>query len=421
MRNYIIFAIPAFFLFIAIEWMVARFKHRDVYRLNDSISDLSCGISQQIVSAFSRTFLLGVYVFFFTHWRWFDISIKAVWAWVVLFFVVDFLYYLFHRVSHRMNAPWAAHIVHHQSEEYNLSVALRQGSFQPFFSAIFYIPLAFLGFPPVMYMATRSINTLYQFWIHTRLVGKLGFFEWFLNTPSHHRVHHGKNPNYLDKNYAGILIIWDRMFGTFVEEKEEPVYGVTNQPQDFNPIWSNLYYWRDIYRSTKPFRQWWHKVIVWFMPPEWRPSYLEPYGPHPELDPKTYHKYDPSLPIGLKGYISLQFVVILGAALALLNYKPKLPDLPVYALTGFVLIGVLTMGGLLDRKRWALWLESLRLLLSAVLVGFLVSLYLPKQLLLYTSLFVAFGSASTLWLLRYRSILQAQAGRGLEHPLPILE
>ncbi len=144
MRNPIVFAIPVFFLFIALEWLMARFKEREVYRLNDSITDLSCGISQQVVSAFSKTVLLGMYVFLFTQFRLFEISMKAVWAWIVIFFAVDFLYYWFHRVSHRMNAPWAAHIVHHQSEEYNLSVALRQGSFQPFFSSLFYLPLAWV-------------------------------------------------------------------------------------------------------------------------------------------------------------------------------------------------------------------------------------------------------------------------------------
>lgn len=403
MRNYIVFAIPVFFLFILVEWVAAKVKNREVYRLNDSITDLSCGISQQVVSAFSRTLIIGVYVLLYTQWKLFSISMKDVWAWIVIFFAVDCLYYWFHRVSHRMNAPWAAHILHHQSEEYNLSVALRQGSFQPFFSSLFYLPLAILGFPPAMFVATASINTVYQFWIHTRLVGKLGFLEWFLNTPSHHRVHHGKNPKYLDKNYAGILIIWDRMFGTFVEEDEEPVYGVTNQPQDFNPIWSNLYYWRDIYRSARGFRLW-DKVIVWFMPPEWRPSYMEPYPAHPELDADTYQKYDPSVPFGLKGYISFHFLLILLAAIALLHFKPKLPDLPLYVLTAFVIIGVLNMGGLLDRQRWALGLEAVRM---AVAVGFAVHmlhLYIPQQRIAATLASVGLLTVSLIWLMRYRGV-----------------
>ena len=167
----------------------------------------------------------------------------------VLFFVYldDFLYYWFHRLSHEINAFWAAHVVHHQSEEYNLAVALRQGTFQGVFSWVFYLPLAVLGFPPLVFLTVSSIDTLYQFWIHTRVIGRLGPLEWVLNTPSNHRVHHAKNPQYIDKNCGGALIIWDRMFGTYAAEVEPPVFGVLEMPtRPFNPFYLQLYLWRDL-------------------------------------------------------------------------------------------------------------------------------------------------------------------------------
>ena len=193
---------------------------------------------------------------------------------IVLFLGVDCAYYWFHRIAHEYNAPWAGHVVHHSSEDYNLAVALRQGTFQGVFSWVFYLPLALLGYPPAWFAAMSSFDTLYQFWIHTRLIGKLGPLEWVLNTPSHHRVHHGRNPKYLDKNYAGTLIIWDRMFGTFQAEEEEPVYGLTKPLNSWNPLWANLHVWRDLCRDAWLAPRWVDKLRIWFMPQGWRPEGL---------------------------------------------------------------------------------------------------------------------------------------------------
>ena len=176
-------AIPVFFVLIGVELLAARLLERDVYRLADSVSDLSCGILQQVVEVFLKTALFAGYAWLFARHRLFDVPPGAAWAWAACFVGVDFLYYWFHRWSHEVNAGWAAHVVHHQSEEYNLTVALRQGALQPAFSWVFYLPLAVLGFPPAMFLAVSSFNTLYQFWIHTRLIGRLGPLEWVLNTP----------------------------------------------------------------------------------------------------------------------------------------------------------------------------------------------------------------------------------------------
>ena len=208
---------------------------------------------------------------------------------IVLFLGVDCAYYWFHRIAHEYNAPWAGHVVHHSSEDYNLAVALRQGTFQGLFSWVFYLPLALVGFPPAWFAAVSSFDTLYQFWIHTRLIGKLGPLEWVFNTPSHHRVHHARNPKYLDKNYAGTLIIWDRMFGTFQAEEEEPVYGLVKPLNSWNPLWANLHVWNDLFRDAWLAPRWSDKLRIWFMPPGWRPEGLPPNPSPPEVSRADGH------------------------------------------------------------------------------------------------------------------------------------
>ncbi|PYS92732.1 MAG: hypothetical protein DMF62_00005, partial [Acidobacteria bacterium] len=176
----------------------------------------------------------------------------AWWTWVILFFVDDLAYYIFHRVSHETRLFWNFHVVHHSSRQYNLSVAVRQSWFSGILHWMFYAPVMLLGFAPWMFLLVHGFNLIYQFWIHTKLIQSLGPLEWVLNTPSHHRVHHGVNNPYLDKNYAGVLIIWDRMFGSFVKETEEPRYGIIKQIESYNPFWINTHGWvemRDVIRE----------------------------------------------------------------------------------------------------------------------------------------------------------------------------
>ena len=290
--DYIALAIPVFFLLIGVELVAARVLERPSYRLSDSLGDLSCGVLQQVADVFLKTALFAGYAGLYSHYRLFEIPTNAAWAGAACFLGQDFLYYWFHRFSHEVNAGWAAHVVHHQSEEYNLTVALRQGAFQPAVSWVFYLPLALVGFPPAMFLAVSAFDTLYQFWIHTRLVGRLGPLEWVLNTPSHHRVHHGRNPRYIDRNHGGTLIVWDRLFGTFAREQEEPVYGITKPLASFNPLWANLHYWAEMWdvarRAARPF----DRLRVLFMRPGWRPEDLGcPMAP-PEVDRASYRKYD---------------------------------------------------------------------------------------------------------------------------------
>jgi len=270
----IVVAIPVFFLCIGVELWLARRRHRLVYRFADSIANLGNGIGEQIVGAFAIPITVGIYAWVFAHARVATQSARSAAAWIVLFFAVDLAYYAYHRAAHRVNFLWAGHVVHHQSEEYNFSVALRQSWFGQLFSWAFYVPLAVAGFPPAMFLVMTTLNTLYQFFIHTRLVGRLGPLEWFLNTPSHHRVHHGVNPRYVDRNYAGILIVWDRLFGTFEPEGAEPIYGLVKPLGSFNPLWANLHYWVELASMARRTRRLPDKLRAWVAPPEWRPADL---------------------------------------------------------------------------------------------------------------------------------------------------
>lgn len=366
---YISLAVPFFFLLIFVELAIGWFLRRPLYRLSDSINDLSCGILQQVLGLFLRVILFVGYLYLYKHYAMIDmLSLSPVGKYVAaiaLFFAVDLCYYWFHRASHEMNAPWAGHIVHHQSEEYNLAVALRQGAFQAAFSWVFYLPLAVIGFPPVWFVAMSSLNTIYQFWIHTRAVGKLGWLEWFLNTPSHHRVHHGRNPKYLDKNHAGILIIWDRMFGTFQEEEEEPVYGIVRPLSSWNPLWANVHEFVELGRDAWSAPYWFDKIKIWFMPPGWRPRGIPERPEPPEVTADTVVKYETPVPWSVSLYNLAQFVVTLLLSLEVLDAARSM-SMAQLAIPAVLVTWALTnIGGIFERRPWVWASEWARLVVTA--------------------------------------------------------
>lgn len=368
--NYILYAIPVFFLLIGVELLVARIMKRDVYHFSDAIANLSCGITQQVVGVLMRTLLFAGYIYLYENFQIWDLGVDKWWVWVVCFVGVDFFYYWFHRLAHEISVMWGGHIVHHQSEEYNLSVALRQGSFQALSSWIFYLPLAWMGFSPLVFLVVAQFQTLYQFWIHTRLIGKMWWpIEYIFNTPSHHRVHHGINPQYIDKNHGGTLIIFDRLFGTFQVEEEEVVYGVTKPLKSWDPIWANLDYWRDIAKLIVHCRNPWDVVMVLVKGPGWRPTYLGgPQTPQP-VSVAMFKKYDIQLPKGLSSYVLVQYIVILLGASAFLATVGELRKAYsgweqtawVFGLAALVLLCVANMGALLARKSWSPNVEAVRL------------------------------------------------------------
>jgi len=271
MRNLIHLAIPGFLLLLLIEVIAAAWMHQDLFEWKDTAASLTMGIGNVIIGLFTKVLLFASYSFVH-RFALFNIGYQW-WAWVLLFFAEDFTYYVFHRSSHECRFFWASHVVHHSSQRYNLGTALRQtwtGGIS--FSFVFWLWLPLIGFPPLMVMTMQAISLLYQFWIHTELIRSLGPMEAFFNTPSHHRVHHASNLRYLDRNHAGTLIIWDRLFGTFEPEDEaEPlVYGLTKNIDTYNPVRIAFHEWIDIAHDLRSARTWnerWHLV---FGRPGWK-------------------------------------------------------------------------------------------------------------------------------------------------------
>lgn len=256
----LLLAIPGFVLLVIAEalWLHGR-DYTVGYAGTDTAASLTMGAGNVIIAGLvGLVTLLTWYVAW--EYRLFDIPVTAWWSWVLLIPAEDFCYYLFHRFSHRVRLGWAAHVNHHSSQHYNLSTALRQSWTTPLYGFVFYIPLAWIGFHPLAIVVAHSINLIYQFWIHTEAIDRLGPLEWVLNTPSHHRVHHGTNAQYIDKNYAGIFIVWDRLFGTFEREDERVRYGLTKQLTSHNPLVIAFHEWmamgRDLRRSASPRAAW---------------------------------------------------------------------------------------------------------------------------------------------------------------------
>jgi len=361
--DYIALSIPVFFFLIGVELLISVISKKKYYRLNDAIASISCGIGSEIMAVFVKSFLFLGYLYIYDNVRIFTMP-NTFWSLALLFIGIDCAYYWFHRLSHEINLLWAVHIVHHQSEEYNLSTALRQAWFEPGTSWVFYLPLALIGFEPVMFLMFKSFDTLYQFWIHTKTVGKLGFYEWFMNTPSHHRVHHGRNPKYLDKNYAATFIIWDRMFGTFQVEEEEPIYGITKPLNSWNPIWTNFHYWIDLFKTAKQSSKFVDKIKVFIKPPGWFPTELGGFQSAPEIDRSTYKKYDIKIPKATGFYGLFQFIPALLVASSFLFLHDSFSNIQNIAIPALVLLSIMNCGAIFERKKWVISLEYFRFLFA---------------------------------------------------------
>jgi alkylglycerol monooxygenase len=262
-----VLAIPFFALLIAAEAFWTRRRGLDDYAdRKDTWGNIFLGFMSVVWGALFGLLTGGIYLLCYDLAP-FKFPADAWWTWAVLFVVDDLAYYVFHRASHEVRLFWNFHVVHHSSQRYNLSVAVRQSWFSGTLHWIFYAPIMLLGFAPWMFAVMHGFNLIYQFWIHTRLIGKLGWFENIFNTPSHHRVHHGVNNPYLDKNYGGVLIIWDRLFGSYVDETEEPRYGITTQLTSYNPLWANTHGWYEMAAAMKNQDSWRNRLRCIFGSP----------------------------------------------------------------------------------------------------------------------------------------------------------
>ncbi|XP_067221510.1 alkylglycerol monooxygenase isoform X2 [Chanodichthys erythropterus] len=364
-------ATPYFIGLILLEFVLGWLKtDGPCIKINDFITSLSAGMMSRLPQLMVRSLELSAYIYVWNNFRLLELPWDSAWTWWLAFFGVDMGYYWFHRFAHELNFLWAAHQVHHSSEHYNLSTALRQSVTQQFSSWLFYLPLA-LMVPPSVFAVHVQFNLLYQFWIHTELVKDLGPLEWILNTPSHHRVHHGRNPYCIDKNYAGILIIWDKMFGTFTPESDKVVYGLTHPINTFE-IWSVefLYYpylWQRFWEAEGIS----NKLSVILKGPGWTPGKprLGDIADIPQITGEEM-PYDPAWSSSMQAYVFIQFMLLLDVYNNLLTDQTILSEMTVLLMTAYVLLSLTSLGFLIDQRANAAELEMMRCVLIMVLLRF---------------------------------------------------
>ncbi|MEO9079408.1 MAG: sterol desaturase family protein [Rhodanobacter sp.] len=364
----ITWATPFFFLLIAIEFVVARLRGKPAYRSNDSINSIGLGVMSQIAGVFLKLLTFGIYAWCVRHLALFALPANSLWVWASGLLLYDFLYYWLHRMGHEVNILWAAHVVHHQSEEYNLSTALRQTSTGGLLGWVFYLPMALMGYPLEVFVVIALADLLYQFWVHTEQIGKLGWFDRVFCSPSNHRAHHATNDRYLDHNYGGILILWDRLFGTFVEEDDtdRPIYGTRSPLRSWNPLWANMEVYWAVAVDAWHARRWRDKLQIWWRSPGWRPVDVAARYPKPAFDIGRAI-YNPPMPRPLTVYCLLQFALLLGMATHFLGLTAhaSLTTLAAYAL--YMVISLCVLGTLMEGRRSAFWLEAVRVALTAVI------------------------------------------------------
>ena len=328
----IVLATPVFLMLIALEYAWGRRRERlgtgrNTYGLQDSLASVSLGVLSQLGGVFSKLLSVGIYglvhqALALTP----DPAFWSSWYGVLLALVFyDFCYYWLHRAGHRSAVFWAAHVVHHQSQHYNLSTALRQTGSGVLLSWIFYLPMAVAGVPPLIFGIVALVDLLYQFWVHTEQIGKLGWFDRVFCSPSNHRVHHGVNDAYLDKNYGGILVLWDRCFGTFEPEKERCVYGTRSPLDSLDPLWANLEVYADLLQTSWRARRWRDKFAVWLKPPGWRPADVAARFPKPAFDLAQVRRFEPVVSRATQWFCGLQFVALLGGVAAVLWFAERWP------------------------------------------------------------------------------------------------
>ncbi len=366
-------AVPFFILALVVELIIDWRKGSGLYRSSDAINSLSAGILSTTIGYFTKFLPLIAWGFVLRNFalidmqpEWFDLSPSGLLLWIIAALAWDFCYYWFHRFSHEVSVLWAAHAVHHQSEDYNLSTALRQTSTGFLFGWIFYLPLFLIGFPLEVLITVNAINLIYQFWVHTQMVRRLGVFDRILVTPSNHRVHHAQNERYIDKNYGGMLILWDRLFGTFEDENEdEPVvFGVRKPLANLNPFWANLQVYDYLLFDARQASRWRDKVAVWFRRTGWRPADVEARYPKKQTDFSRFQKFDPQTAPQQRHYVMAQFIIGLVGALLIAELYVREGAEAVLIPCVLLWLQLYTLGLLNEGRSSARRLEWLRLLVA---------------------------------------------------------
>jgi len=366
------YGIPFFLILIIAEWIWSYYKGVEVNRSFDTVSSLSSGITNIVKDVLGIAIIVVSYKWMYEHIAIFDISAYW-WVFVVTFILEDFSGYWAHRWEHEINIFWNRHMIHHSSEEYNLACALRQNV-----SAIvgvfffLYIPMAIIGVPPKVIAIVAPIQLFAQFWYHTRLIDKMGNLEKILVTPSHHRVHHAINDEYIDKNFSQIFIVWDKWFGTFQEELDDvpPVYGIKKPAKTWNPILINFQHAWIIAKDAYHTKSWKDKLLVWFKPTGWRPAdVIEKHPIEIITNPYTQKKYDTEGSIGLKIWSFLQLTITVVMTLFMFNHIADY-NFAFILLGGlFVMVSVFAYTTLMDRHQFAIVPEMIKVAIGMVLIS----------------------------------------------------
>ncbi len=374
-------AVPFFLLALLLELFIDWRRGGGLYRSNDAINSLSAGILSTTTGYFTKILPLLAWGFVLQNFalidmqrEWFDFSATGLALWVIAALAWDFCYYWFHRFSHEISVLWAAHAVHHQSEDYNLSTALRQTSTGFLFGWIFYLPLFLIGFPLDVLIIVNAINLIYQFWVHTQVVRRMGVLDRILVTPSNHRVHHAQNERYIDKNYGGMLILWDRLFGTFEDEaaNEPVVFGVRKPLANWNPIWANLQVYDYLLFDARNASSWRDKIGVWLRRTGWRPADVEARFPRAKPDVEHFEKFDPPVPGAQRRYVLAQFAVAIVVGLVIAELFAQRGAAAVLVPCVMLWLQLYTLGLLNEGRQEALRAELLRLLLATPLLFLLM-------------------------------------------------
>ena len=361
--NYLAFVLPAFFFFCGLEYYLSLKKENKVYQFSETISNLNVGIFERTCDLFVTALFHFYFVWLYNNYAVFNIK-STVFTWVLLFLATDLLWYWYHRLGHRVNLLWSAHVVHHQSDDFNYTVSARITIFQAFFRAIFWSFIPLLGFPPQMITVILLLHGAYPFFTHTQLVGKLGILERVLVTPSHHRVHHSSNEKYLDKNFGDMLIIWDKIFGTFIEEdeKEETKYGITDPLNSYSFLWQHFHFILEIgvsFKRAKGLKAKWRTI----------------FGTPEEIDPNIRKELERKLLVEptqktlsphLRQFTVVNTIFTLAFVFFFLLFGYY--QTPYQLIIGglFVLISVIYTGAILEQRRWIFHIEFARVTLFSI-------------------------------------------------------
>ncbi|WP_339080933.1 sterol desaturase family protein [Pseudomonas sp. TMP9] len=389
-----IMAFPLYILLILLELAYERYSGRHTYRLADASTSINTAVLRVLLEGPLRLLLILPYAWLYEHARLFDWSSQSPWLWLGGFIAVDFCFYWAHRSLHRYNLLWGAHQPHHSSEDFNLSTALRKGAFQTAFDWPFYLPLALLGVPLPVFLVLLGVQLAYQFWIHSQHVGRLGLLERVIITPSHHRVHHGQNDCYIDKNHGGVFIFWDKLFGTYAEEREPVRYGVTTPVSSFDPIRVQFSWWRLLWADALATQSWWDKLRLWWMPTGWRPQDVCEH-----VWPKMSEgKFQSHYPAALKAYAFTQFLLINLLALSFLASVKSAAVWEPWLLVIVILGSCISLSRLFEGGAQLCRIECIRLLLMAA-VALAWGFWLAPEQWLAALCMAAVCVASLLWLL----------------------